>query len=330
MKNVFKKATHLLEKTFDISGGILMTIILIIAAIVLVFGVILICTSIDIDKIDSCKSPNGEYTLSFEKVGEPFFLDDGNEVRFVLKKGLKTITKYTVTVFQMEFTPDSWDVEWYDDHVRIYIFPENAVNYDENPIFLYFDNRNHEVQQIDLNISPDGKYTVLFEQIGTDIKNGSSYEVRFRLRYTNKSSIDRRAVVVYKSELTPESWQVDWYDNRVEIHIIPECTKVDGEQTPITMYFEEISVSPDGKYAIHFENMGAIDKYSGLYNTYFKLIQKDGFRTESYIVATHKKYLTPEDLVITWNSDHVRIRIIEENIVAEGYENPICFYFPRL
>ena len=223
IKNFFRKAVPISGKIIDVSCGIVISAILLaVIAVLVIFAIVTYFQVYRTVKIDSSDSPDGQYTLLFDQVGADVKEGDSHGARFKLKKGSTTITEDKVTVFQTEFTPDSWSVKWYDDRVEIYISPENTVEDNRNPIILYFDGRNFEARQVGNSVAPDGKYRVLFEQIGTDVTDGRSYEIRIKLVKDARIIIDRHIVAVNKEELSAEYWNVKWYDNRVEIYISSE------------------------------------------------------------------------------------------------------------
>ena len=113
---------------------IILTIFLCLAAILaLLVGGLTYVTRYKITDIDASASPNGEYELLFQNVGEPDWPFGYSHARFVLKQGDKTITKYRFDVANDGGTlwADNWDVSWEADCARVIISGE------EQPDILY-------------------------------------------------------------------------------------------------------------------------------------------------------------------------------------------------
>lgn len=99
-----------------------------------ILGVIIICftagyvyvTQYKITGVDSSLSPNGNYELFLQEVGEPDWPFGHTHARIILNNGKKTVSKYSFDVANDggRMNSNQWDVDWKEDYVEIFIHGE--------------------------------------------------------------------------------------------------------------------------------------------------------------------------------------------------------------
>ena len=94
-------------------------------------------TRYKITQVDASTSPDGTYELYFQQEGDPEWPFGYTHARLTLKKGSKTVTKYSFDVANdgVNIHEDNWSVSWESDRVSV------SVNGDEQPrrhYILYF------------------------------------------------------------------------------------------------------------------------------------------------------------------------------------------------
>ena len=126
--------------------------ILIIISIILIVFLLFIgrfeyVTRYKITDIDTSVSPNGEYELLYQNVGEPDLPFGYAHVRLVLKKGRETIIKYKFDVADDGGSPttEQWQVIWKDDRADVLISGEEQP---DHLYKLYFNGETKELQPI--------------------------------------------------------------------------------------------------------------------------------------------------------------------------------------
>ncbi len=280
----------------------------------------------DRDKIGTYTSPDGEYSLAFQKVGEPFFIDEDVGVLLKVTKNKKVVSKYIFHAEDGALNQACCDPVWYSDRVEVFLC-EQLTSFESNPIILYFDKRSDEEKTIAFATSPNGKHSLEFICIGSDAKDASSYEVKFKLRYTDELFSDTRRAVIYQNEITPESWNVLWYEDRAEIFVLPQDTQVDGD--PLTIYFRDIVNSENEEYEIDFQRIGMVSKSENLYKYSFTIRSKSKPNlSRRAAVKTSNENMSPDDFRVYWYDDCAEIVILDGDSVTEEYANPIKIVYP--
>lgn len=110
------------------------------AFLLLTLGAFEYITRYRIRDIDISSSPEGEYVLLYQSVGDPDWPFGYSHARFVLKHNGKTLSKYRFDVANDGgiLYPDSWSVEWKDDSAEAVVSGEEQ----EDMIYiLFFDGR---------------------------------------------------------------------------------------------------------------------------------------------------------------------------------------------
>ena len=122
-------------------GGRLAVILL--SAILLLGGSLLYTARYKISTIDTSASPDGEYTVLFQQVGEPDWPFGASHGRLVLKDAGRTIQKHRFDAANdgASLCPEDWRVRWQEDGVQVILSGEeqNAVLFT-----LYFDGTSDE------------------------------------------------------------------------------------------------------------------------------------------------------------------------------------------
>lgn len=96
--------------------------------------------------VDTSNSPNGQYELVLQAVGEPDWPFGSASGRLVLKEGKDKVSE---TDFELRndggsITSSCWEVTWYEDYVEVILSGEEQ--FDEQ-VILYFDGTK-EIQQL--------------------------------------------------------------------------------------------------------------------------------------------------------------------------------------
>lgn len=119
---------------------ILRTIAILLCIILLAAARFTYVTKYKIGNIDKAISPNGEYEVLYQSVGEPDWPFGASHARLVLKNEGKTVLKQAFDVANdgAILFDDSWQVRWQEDCVRITISGEEQ---DDEIFTLYFDGR---------------------------------------------------------------------------------------------------------------------------------------------------------------------------------------------
>lgn len=101
--------------------------------VLLLIGSFTYVTRYRITDIDSTVSPDGEYELRYQNVGEPDFPFGYAHARLVLRRGRKTIVERSFDVANDGAAPaaEQWAADWKDDRVEVVISGE------EQPDHLY-------------------------------------------------------------------------------------------------------------------------------------------------------------------------------------------------
>ena len=115
------------------------------AGILLLIGSFTYVTGYKITDIDSSASPNGDYTVFYQNVGEPDWPFGYSHARIVLKHKDETVSQYKFDVANDGgvLQSGSWSVLWKDDCAEVTISGEEQR--DVLYIF-YFDGRTDSVQ----------------------------------------------------------------------------------------------------------------------------------------------------------------------------------------
>jgi hypothetical protein len=97
-------------------------------------------TRYEITQVDVSTSPDGTYELYFQQEGDPEWPYGYTHAQLTLKKGSKTVTKYSFDIANdgANIHEDNWSVVWESDRVSV------AVKGDEQPrrhYILYFDGK---------------------------------------------------------------------------------------------------------------------------------------------------------------------------------------------
>ncbi len=95
-------------------------------------------SSFDVDKIATYESPNGQYQLKLNKIGEPIFTKESYNIRFTLKKDSKTLKKLVFHIEDGTLSSSCCSPIWYEDRVEIFVCEEFAA-FKSNPIIIYFE-----------------------------------------------------------------------------------------------------------------------------------------------------------------------------------------------
>lgn len=126
-------------KTIGITAAIF------VAGILLLIGSFTYVTRYKITDIDSSTSPNGDYTVLYQNVGEPDWPFGYSHARLVLKHKDKTVSKYKFDVANDGgvLQPDSWSILWKDNCAEVTISGEEQSDV---LYILSFDGRIDSVQ----------------------------------------------------------------------------------------------------------------------------------------------------------------------------------------
>lgn len=110
------------------------------AAAAVLLGSVLYVAFYRVAVVDTALSPDGNYTLVLQSVGEPRFPFGPAPGRLVLKDGGATVAKarFEIANDGGAFQADSWSVSWYDDRVNVILSGDEQ---DDELVTLYFDGR---------------------------------------------------------------------------------------------------------------------------------------------------------------------------------------------
>lgn len=103
--------------------GIMAILCVIIICFTVGYGYV---TQYKITGVDSTFSPNGNYELFLQEVGEPDWPFGHTHARVVLNNGKKTVSTYSFDVANDggRMNSNQWHVEWKEDYVEIIIHGE--------------------------------------------------------------------------------------------------------------------------------------------------------------------------------------------------------------
>lgn len=119
------------------SRVILATIVGLVLLAALAVGSFLYETSWQVTVIDTAQSPQQDYTLLLQAVGEPFLFGSAPG-QLVLKKGEETVSKVSIQVANDggPIGKNDWHVAWYDEYTEVVLWGEEQ--FDER-LILYYD-----------------------------------------------------------------------------------------------------------------------------------------------------------------------------------------------
>ena len=123
----------------------LFTVLGSLSAIVLILlGLVLYVLEFKKADVAQSESPDGNYKLILQSVGEPLFFGPSSG-QIVLKQGKATVQKYSITVYDDGgcLREQNWDVTWNKDYVEIIMSGEEQ--FDEQ-IKLYYDGKSDSRQ----------------------------------------------------------------------------------------------------------------------------------------------------------------------------------------
>jgi hypothetical protein len=129
-----------MNNTFRTIAIILAIFVFIIA---MPFGILWYKTRIEVTVVDSTQSSDGDYELTLQAVGEPYFPFGSAPGRLVLKKGETIVAKvkFQISNDGGSFDADSWNVTWYGNRVEVIL--SGAEQYDEL-VVLYFNGKTED------------------------------------------------------------------------------------------------------------------------------------------------------------------------------------------
>ena len=118
----------------------LLIIAVILSVVLLAAGCFVYLTRYRVRTIDTATSPDGEYELLFQSVGEPEFPFGASHARLVLKGNGRNLYKYDFDMANDGKVPDSenWKAEWQGDFVVVSIFGE-----EQEPEIYTFELKEH-------------------------------------------------------------------------------------------------------------------------------------------------------------------------------------------
>lgn len=110
----------------------------ILVLLLLSVGSLIYAVRYRVGDIDASVSPDGNYEVLFQSVGEPDWPFGYSHARVLLKSGKRTISKYRFDVANdgMILHPDNWKVKWEEVCVHVTISGEEQ---DDNRFTLFFD-----------------------------------------------------------------------------------------------------------------------------------------------------------------------------------------------
>lgn len=105
---------------------------------VLLFGGLWYKTHYEVAVVDTVQSPDGNYELILQSVGEPYFPFGDAPGRLVLKNGENVVAKANFEIANdgASFSAGSWSVTWCDDHVEAVLSGEEQI---DELVTLYYD-----------------------------------------------------------------------------------------------------------------------------------------------------------------------------------------------
>jgi hypothetical protein len=141
----FRLKSPVLRMLLGLIGGLLAAVL----CICLVFAYALLW---QVSTIDAATSPDGNYRVVFQEIGEPLFFG-ASDCRLKLKQGMRTIAQCSFPLANdgKRIDPDNWVVTWEDDHVQVVVSGEEQGDrrYD-----MYFDGRTEGSGQIGVEDMP--------------------------------------------------------------------------------------------------------------------------------------------------------------------------------
>lgn len=114
-----------------------------LAAVLIIFGAFYYDINFKVKNVDTNISPEGEYTLILQAIGEPVFFSKADG-RIVLKEGKKTIVKCGFSLYDDggSIRSDVWKVTWKDNLAEIIISGEEQ---NDEMIIIYKDGRSEYI-----------------------------------------------------------------------------------------------------------------------------------------------------------------------------------------
>ncbi len=93
--------------------------------------------------VDTVQSPDGNYELLLQSVGEPYFPFGDTPGRLILQNGKTVVAKtdFEIANDGASFSARAWSVTWYDDHVEVVLSGEEQL---DELVTLYY---NGQVEQ---------------------------------------------------------------------------------------------------------------------------------------------------------------------------------------
>lgn len=129
-----------MEKSKRCLKVVLITISVIVIITAVLFSVLIYKTSYEVKTVDTSASPDGQYVLLFQSVGEPAFSFGSAPGKLALKKDGKTIStaEFEIANDGGRFTDFNWRVTWLDDRVEILLCGEEMY---DKLCLMYFNGR---------------------------------------------------------------------------------------------------------------------------------------------------------------------------------------------
>ncbi len=106
-------------------------IIVLVCLIVFIIGFISLfyySNHVRVKSVDTVYSPNGEYTLVLQQVGQPYGLFGPVDANVILKKNEKTMEKHKTSIHTdgAQLNEFYWDIEWLENKVVITLLGEGG------------------------------------------------------------------------------------------------------------------------------------------------------------------------------------------------------------
>lgn len=97
-----------------------------LAAVIITAGTMLYSTKYKVTALDQAVSPDGEYTVLLQQIGEPDFPFGYTHARLVLKNSGHTVvkTRFDAANDGAPLCSENWSQEWKEDYVEVVITAE--------------------------------------------------------------------------------------------------------------------------------------------------------------------------------------------------------------
>ncbi len=112
----------------NIKRSLIIVLVCLIIVIVASISLFYYSNHVRVKSVDTVYSPNGEYTLVLQQVGQPYGLLGPVDANIILKKNEEKIEKHKTSIHTdgAQLNEFYWDIEWLEDKVVITLLGEDG------------------------------------------------------------------------------------------------------------------------------------------------------------------------------------------------------------